>query len=178
MKNLEYSNEEVLFKLQNNDEDVIRYLVDKHHKHLLITSYYITKDITISEDIIQDAFVTLWENRRKLESFSVGYLVTCIKNKSISLNRKRKVDSVRKTVYSYFLEKTVSTNKLENSELGEQLLKTISLIPEKQRECFLLQYVENKSQKEISQLKNITISTIKAHVSMALHFLRKELKKY
>lgn len=129
-----------------------------------------------AEELVQEVFVKVWENRKKLKtelSFK-SYLFT------IALNHIRK----------YFNKKAVSLRYLENlqseAELSEsqsvqdeyyestiqQVNSIIQQMPPRRREIFLKSKLEGKSSKEIATELNISAGTVDNHVSEALRFIR------
>jgi RNA polymerase sigma-70 factor (ECF subfamily) len=65
--------------------------------------------------------------------------------------------------------------KLYVNELKEELHQAIENLPEKCREVFKLSYLDDHRNKEISEILNISVSTVEKHINHALKTLRKTL---
>ena len=132
-----------------------------------------------AEELVQEVFVKVWENRQTLKSelSFKSYLFT------IALNQIRKHFNKRATSLRY-LESLQHDHELtENQEIQnddyESILKQINLIieqmPKRRREIFMKSKLEGKSSKEIAEELNISDGTVDNQVSEALRFIRSRL---
>ena len=64
----------------------------------------------------------------------------------------------------------------ENDERFARVEEKLALLPDKQREVFLKCLVEEKKYQEVADELDVSINTIKKHMSRALKFLRDELQ--
>jgi RNA polymerase sigma-70 factor (ECF subfamily) len=137
------------------------------------------KNETDAEELVQEVFVTVWENRQMLKSelSFKSYLFT------IALNRIRKHFNKKATSLRY-LETLTYESEIPDSQLiydnYESVLQQINLIiermPQRRREIFTKSKLEGKSSKEIAIELDITIGTVDNQVSEALRFIRTQLK--
>ena len=65
---------------------------------------------------------------------------------------------------------------LEYDELSVKYEEVLSILPENQREVFLMSRMEDLTYKEIAGRLDIGVKAIEKRMSLALHTLRKELK--
>ena len=78
-------------RLHDDDIGAFDILYHKYHHAIYRNIYKITKDKEISQDILQDVFIVLWEKRYKIkpdQSVS-GWLFVISFNRSISYLRKK-----------------------------------------------------------------------------------------
>ncbi|WP_296382621.1 RNA polymerase sigma-70 factor [Winogradskyella sp.] len=138
--------------------------------------FYKTQDVDNAEDILQDAFVKLWNNCSKVDYDKVkSYLYTIGNN--MFLNEKKHEKVVR--IYNE-QNKKFDTNEspefvMLEKEFMEKLENTIATLPEKQREVFLLNRIEKKKYKDIAEMLNISVKAVEKRMHLALITMRKEI---
>ncbi len=138
------------------------------------------KNETDAEELVQEVFVIVWENRQILKSelSFKSYLFT------IALNKIRKHFNQKATSLRYIetlnYESEVTDSQLIQDNF-ESVLQQINLIieqmPQRRREIFVKSKLEGKSSKEIAIELDITTGTVDNQVSDALRFIRSQLKK-
>jgi len=157
-------------------------LYKKYSKKLFRFAHSILKSTEESENILQDVFLNLWENRNKVENNSAVkyYIFTTAYNSSITLIRRR----ARETQFIEHLKSLQELNEepvnieVEYNELKSRLAEIIDLLPERQKEVYILHKVEGIKYKEIADRLNISVNTVENHMSRALKTIRKNLGNY
>lgn len=138
--------------------------------------FYKTQDIAEAEDILQDTFIKLWDNCSKIEYDKVKSFIYTVAN-NMFLNEKKHEKVVRK--FSEQHKKNDNNESPEfimiEKEFLEKLEKTIAALPEKQREVFLLNRIENKKYREISEMLNISVKAVEKRMHLALLTMRREI---
>ncbi len=140
-----------------------------------------------AEDIAQEAFVRAYVN---IHTFNVKlkfstWLYRIATNLCIDRMRKKKPD--------YYLDAELSgtdglnmyatvaaaaalpEEELESIELQDAIQKQIMKLPEKYRTVIVLKYIEELSLKEIGEIVNLPIGTIKTRIHRGREALRKQL---
>jgi len=138
------------------------------------------KNESDAEELVQEVFVKVWENRQTLKSelSFKSYLFT------IALNQIRKHFNKKATSLRYLdslqNEPEFSENQAINDDNYEsallQINQIIEQIPPRRREIFMKSKLEGKSSKEIASELNISAGTVDNQVSEALRFIRSHLK--
>ncbi len=138
------------------------------------------KNKTEAEELVQEVFVKVWENRQALKSelSFKSYLFT------IALNRIRKYFNKKATSLRYLeslrTEPEFNESQAVHDEDYESVIKEINFIidqmPPRRREIFMKSKLEGKSSKEIATELNISAGTVDNQVSEALRFIRSQLK--
>lgn len=133
-----------------------------------------------AEDIVQEIFISFYNRRDSIE-FSVSlraYLCKALKFKIMNEFRSKAVRAAyQKTIY-YIHTGSARTNffcAYEYKELAQSISHSVSLLPEKCRQAFLLSRAEDLSYKDISGHLGISVSTVEKHISKALKFLKLDL---
>lgn len=162
---------------QDSDK-AFRYLYDKYASTLrYFSAKYVDDDATI-EDVVQDAFLNLWEKRNefKTESTIKAYLYKIVRSFSVDTIRRRNI--ANRYAEKIVLEKEDQEFFLENiveSEVFQMIQTVFNELPPSCREVYELS-LHGKSHEEISQLLDISINTVKKHKNNANHYMRERLK--
>src|SRR3990170_8718191 len=126
-------------------ERAIEFLYQDYYNSLLRISERKTHDRKASEDIVQEAFADIWENRQRLAQnqnlFVVAHLFTIVKNKSINFY-KRSV-WLNESQSRYLKGEEFDTNQTNDSNLilleeEKPIWRIIATFPQKERECLTL----------------------------------------
>ena len=129
-----------------------------------------------AEELVQEVFVKVWENRLILKSelSFKSYLFT------IALNHIRKYFNKKATSLKY-LESLQNDPEFSENQVDfendyesawQQIILIIEQMPPRRREIFTKSKLEGKSSKEIAVELNITAGTVDNQVSEALRFIR------
>ena len=162
---------------QDSDK-AFRYLYDKYASTLrCFSAKYVDDDATI-EDVVQDAFLNLWEKRNefKTESTIKAYLYKIVRSFSVDTIRRRNI--ANRYAEKIVLEKEDQEFFLENiveSEVFQMIQTVFNELSPSCREVYQLS-LHGKSHEEISQLLDISVNTVKKHKNNANHYMRERLK--
>lgn len=159
------------------DESSLQLLYRHFYKALVAFSNQMVGNIEIAEELVQDTFVSLWQQRHTFKNQGVlkAYLYNAVRNKSISHLRHERVE--RNRIESFELDYKLMMGNDDESyreDLIRQLLLSIDTLPPKQRKIFLLS-IKGKSYEEIAQELNISPETVKKHRMRGLKRLRENL---
>ena len=145
-------------------------------------------DSKIAEDIAQDVFLYVWENRKKIY-FGQGfqsYLFQSGYTRAMDYLRKQHtVMDYAQNVQTDFLETYEKLARNEDSILDhlyskdfyQTLHQLLDKIPEQRRNVFLLAYVDGLKSKDIAEQCNMSQRTVESHIYLTLKFLRERLLK-
>lgn len=140
------------------------------------------KDFETAKELVQDAFITLWEKRESIDTNRPvkSYLTTIIFNRCQNYlrdNRKFNSDVLEIENLLEFSE-NVSSDFLVEAELAGAIKAAIDELPEKCREIFLLNRYENLKYHEIADKLQLSQKTVEAQMSKALQHMRLRLAEY
>jgi len=175
------NNQELVQLLQMGDVYAFDSLFEIYSSKLYGFALKYFKNESDSEELVQEVFVKVWENRQTLKSelSFKSYLFT------IALNQIRKYFNKKANALRYLESLRVDPDFLRNETFQnddyEIVLQQINCIieemPPRRREIFIKSKLEGKSSKEIAAELNISPGTIDNHVSDGLHFIRTRLSK-
>lgn len=126
-----------------------------------------------AEDVVQDAFADLWENRRKLQHVKnlEGYAVQSVKNHCISLMRRHK-ETVSLADIANLQEEDTAAEVALIEERSRKLDRMMNRLPDVQRQAVHLRYIDQLSHEEIQQRLHISSSNVYTTLSRAMSALK------
>ncbi len=159
------------------------------HKYYPGLIFYATRLVgeDDAEDIVQDVFVGVWNQRdhikceEKIQSFLYRAVYThalnVLKHRNIEGDYCTTIQEIHQERVEYYQpDDNEVIQYIENAELKRRIYHTINELPEKCKEVFKLSYLHNMKNKEIADVMGISLRTVEAHMYKALKFLRDHLK--
>ena len=175
-----YNENELVVLLQQQDQQAFSYLYDNYAPALNGVIGRLVEDKTLSEDILQEAFVKIWNNFSSYDS-SKGRLFTWM----INLTRNLTIDTLRSKGYKKQSKISGDEFSVDNIHDGQSVIekfdsmgirkKLTNLKPE-QRLIIDLAYFSGFTQDEIAKQIGIPLGTVKTRMRTALLELRKMLQ--
>ena len=152
-------------------------LYHQYHAVVFANIFKLVRQQEAAEDILQDVFVALWENRHKMEPpHSVGgWLFVVSHNKAMKFLNKM----VREKIQA--LEESTVIAQADEGTDGEQLRleyqaslinEAIDNLSPKKRQVFTLCKLEGKSYEEAALETGISPHTVKEYVAIASKFVK------
>ena len=142
----------------------------------------------VAEDVVQDVFLHVWENRKKLyagEGFH-SYLFQAAYTRCIDYYRKTQsadkynlhMEGAYLEEYNALLRSDASVlEEIYSKDFYEQLHNLLEKLPTQRREVFILTYIEGLKAKEVSERLQIPQRTVESHIYLAIKYLRAHLSK-
>ncbi len=160
-------------ELENNscNEITFQRIFKENSKKLHNFLYYKFGSDSLLEDKVQEAYIKLWENCKKVPpSKAKSFLFTVANN--MMLNKKVHEKVVLK--YSNQIKKNKSINNetpeflYETNEFSEKIQKALASLTEAQRVALLMNRIEGKKHKEIALLLGISNKAVEKRIYGAL----------
>ncbi|MDR2919254.1 MAG: RNA polymerase sigma-70 factor [Tannerella sp.] len=164
----------------NDDEKAFQKLFELFYPALCIYAKKYIEERSIREDIVQDMFVYLWEDRKKLSITTSlrNYLMVAVRNRCFNyLHKEGIIRQYQESISSDYAEPQDEEMYLL-SELYDLLDKTLAKLPETYRLVFEMHRMQGKDYNEIAETLNISVRTAKRYKSQVIDILQKELKDY
>ena len=136
----------------------------------------------VSEEIVQDVFIYLWEKRSVINisiSFK-AYLYTAVRNKSINyLKLQLPKDQMKDDIDNFEISSNYDVeSELTFKELSQKVDEAIDSLPTKCKAIFILSRESGHTYREIAQELDISIKTVENQMVIALRKLREHLHPY
>ena len=175
-----YSEEELIMLLKAKDQYAFSYLYDNYAGALNAVISRMVDDLQLSEDILQEAFLKIWNNFAQYDS-SKGRLFTWMINitrnltidtlRSKGFRKQQKISKDENSVVNYH-DKNTGSDKFDTMGLRKQ----VSNLKPEQRSIIDLAYFAGYTQDEISKELGIPLGTVKTRMRSAILELRKLLE--
>lgn len=172
----------LLKQIKVNDKDAINSIFLAYSKRLYNFAFAYLKTEGDSKDVVQDAFINLWNNRESLREDTnlEAYLFTITRNSVISIFRKK----ITEKEYLKHLRETAIFQYSENDEqydyerLSMRIKNLVDQLPEQRKLIFKLSKEKGLSNKAIAEELNISVKTVEDHMTKARRFLKSQLTDY
>lgn len=169
-----FNEKQLLCAMANDEPGALEQLYTRYWQQLFMAAFNVLKNKAACEDIVQEAFLQLWQRRKALTIHTSleAYLFTI----------------VRYTVFKYIKSEQSHSQVFENLQerlqyitpedivveknIRSQLTGIVNSLPEKCREIYLLSREEQLSHHEIATRLNISTKTVENHITIALKKIR------
>jgi RNA polymerase sigma-70 factor (ECF subfamily) len=170
-------------QLQEFDETAFRKLVDDYRDMVFRTCMGIVRNAYDADDLAQEVFIEVFNSIStfRADSKISTWLYRIAVNKSLnflrSQKRKRFFQSIGLASTSDVPEQSYSSDSIENDQRKQILDAAIQALPENQRTAFILHKIEDLSYKEISEIMEVSLSSVESLLFRAKQNLQKRLLK-
>lgn len=136
----------------------------------------------MAEEVVQTAFIRVWEVRERVEPESsfISFLCTIAKNLLMNMYQRQTVEYV----YNEYLKNTGVDRDSQTEEsidlrfLNEYIDSLAEELPAQRKKIFILSKRQNYTNKEIAEMMGISESTVATQLSLAVKFMREQLMKH
>jgi len=150
---------------------------ERYFDHLVNYANSILYDSILSEDLVQEVFLKLWEKRDKLQiqNSLKEYLFRSVRNRCINSIRNQKLVEVYQNENTSAGDEEHDVSLMDNKEDNIQLLyHAIENLTPKRKQ--ILQYgLFGLKNQEIAEIMGVSVNTLKTQKSHAYRKLRCEL---
>jgi len=167
---------ELLCQLHYGDIQAFDILYHRYSQIIYANILRFLKDETIAEDLLQDVFLRIWENRTKInpEQSFAAFLFTCSRNITFNFKRRLKLEMESEIHLAYGVVESENTidKVLDSKEALVLVEELLSKLPKQRQKIFRLSKLEGKSYQEIAEEMGISIATVRDHIVKANKFIR------
>lgn len=169
----------LLHELNVRNQYAFRFIFESYYRSAVLFAEGVLNNHEYeAEDIVQDAFIKLWNNNEVFSSLSAikSYVYIIVKNACLDKLRKSQVagkyqghaEKQQQLLEADFIEPLIT------AETTKLIQDAIEALPEQGRAVFKLS-LSGKKNHEIAELLNISVNTVKTHKQRALISLRHNL---
>lgn len=151
-----------------------------YHRKLYSVAYRLLENAADAEDLVQEAYLKLWDKREGLMVISnpEAFSVTLVKNMCFDLLRSGKYVLSRQTVELTAVQDISQADNLEVRDEVRQVKDIIAHLPEQQPRIVNLRDVKGCSYEEIEQVTGLNSTNIRVLLSRARKRIREEFNKW
>jgi RNA polymerase sigma-70 factor (family 1) len=168
--------------IAQRDKRVFEVLYKKYYQQLFAVAYRYIGHTQIAEEIVHDVFIIIWNKAEQLNiQYSMkSYLFKSVVNTSLNFLKKEKNEHAKQEAYiSVQDEATINDEVVEADEiLLKNLEHALEMLPEKCRQVMYLSRFGKLKQQEIAMQMDISIKTVKNHLTYGFQKLREHLEKH
>jgi RNA polymerase sigma-70 factor (ECF subfamily) len=166
-------------RIRNGDIGQFESLFRSSYVSLVRYAKTLIKDHDTAEEIVQDLFFKLWQDKEKLkiESSLNGYLFRSVHNRCLHYIEHNRVVERHAEEMAYQPADTQESPSdiLNYKELQEKIATILERLPERCGKIFTMNRFEGLKYTEIAEKLSVSIKTVEANMGRALKEFRKEL---
>jgi RNA polymerase sigma-70 factor (family 1) len=171
----------LLKEFKSGDHASFQKIFGLYSKPLYQFSWSYLKSKEASEDVVQEVFLKLWNNREEIKTDTSfhSYLFTIALNSVRKhFNKLSRSNEVKHEILIDFSrQKPEFDDRRDYQELLDKLQELIERMPDKRRHVFIKKKIEEKSLTEIAEELHIDTKTVEYHITQAMKFLKQEFEK-
>lgn len=165
-------------RAEERDNNWFRKVFDEHYKAIRNFVYYLSGDLSLSDDLTQDVFLLAWEEREKIKNETVkSYLFTIAKNYYFKHHRKKAIRLNFSSTLINEPNKESPEFMMELKEFDQKLQAAIAEIPDQTRAIFLMSRIDQMTYSEIAAMLQLSNKAVEKHMSKALQLLRQKVDR-
>ncbi|MFT3825330.1 MAG: sigma-70 family RNA polymerase sigma factor [Chitinophagaceae bacterium] len=166
--------------LQNEtaiDLEMFDGLYRRYHQAVYANICKMVHEPQAAEDILQEVFLALWENRQKLDAGQVaGWLFVVSYNKAATF-LKKKLKEPAVLLHTEELPEPFVSSESTDEDLYHLKLsiveEAVSHLPARKKEVFRLCRFEGKSYDEVATLLGISVVSVRDYLKQSTQFIKK-----
>tara|TARA_B110000967_G_C18897267_1_gene571661 strand:+ start:2741 stop:3304 length:564 start_codon:yes stop_codon:yes gene_type:complete len=168
--------------LKEGDLKAFSVLFETYYPQLYSYGLKISKDVSVTEDTLQDFFLYVYEHRENLSDLDTisPYLFTAYKRFLLNVIKKN-----RKIKSTDFSEEIIADIKFTKEELiieqetedfrTKNIYKLLNKLPKRQKEAIYLKYYSGLKATEISEIMDINYQSVVNTLHKAIKSLKEEI---
>jgi RNA polymerase sigma-70 factor, ECF subfamily len=167
-------------KISQSDRDAFNALFRALYYPLTYYAFRYTKSQDQACDIVQDAFVLIWQQREEIDPGQSlkSYLYKMVRNKSLNhmrdhTNRMVTLDHLSGNDFEDFKPEQMEDQQKSADQLESKFMTWIDELSDRRKEAFELSRFEGLNHDEIADVMNLSAKTVNNHIVDALSHLRK-----
>ena len=172
----------LVIALKQDDKQAFTRLFHAYYKDLVLFGGTYIPDKSTCEDIVQNIFLKLWNDRKTLEieNSLKSYLLKAVRNYCLDELRHRRIidEHVAYELKSGSIDIDTTENYILYSDLCRQLKNALEQLPPQEREVFEMSRLENIKYQEIANPQYLCQNSGSTHqqgFETASHFIKRFL---
>lgn len=170
-----YDEKALLSQVMQGDEAAFSMLFHSYHNKLGAYILKLTESFPLTEEIVQDVFLAIWQNRAGLDGINrfESYLFVIARNRAFNCLKQIAREKMRKQEWA-------SNRRDESGEEAPHVAygydglieKAVDKLPPQQKKVYLLHNQQGMEFAAIAIQMGLSATTVKKHMSLALRSIR------
>jgi RNA polymerase sigma-70 factor (ECF subfamily) len=165
-------------------------LFEQYRPNFVVVARSYVRDQMVAEDIVNDCFITFWENREKIDLAQniPGYILTSIKNRCLNhlrdqstrLKAQQDIHSTTTRIMALRIA-TLETNDPDHvfaEEVAFIVENEIKKMPTGMQNVFLANRFEDMTYKQVAEKFGLSVNQVDFEIRKAVKLLQAALKDY
>ena len=178
----ENDDEELLALIQDGSHEAFSILVQRHTERFYRLAYRYLQNKETAEDVVQDAFVKLWEDPARWQAERKNKFTTwfyrIVVNLCLDWQKRKKPLELGDQEILIADERQTPDVEVLNKEKHRILENEIAALPERQRTALNLCFEEGLSNQEAAQVMGLHLKALQSLVMRAKTTLKQRMKHY
>lgn len=172
---------EIAGRIRKGDKAEFESLFRSSYVSLVNYAKTLIRDYDTAEEIVQDLFVRIWQDREKfkIKSSVKGYLFRSVYNRCIHHIDHLKVMSRHAEISTYDHGNSAEdpSEILHYKDLQLSIARILERLPERCAKIFCMSRFDGLKYNEIAEELSVSVKTVEANMGRALKEFRKELSE-
>jgi len=164
-------------QIKTSEKELFKQYFDTYYKPIRNYLYYKCGDADVADDAVQQVFMKLWEVLDTIKPETIKALLYSIAT-NILLNHFKH----QKVVYNFVATQTDNNQEsesadfdLQQNEFKAKLQRVLDKMPDKTREVFLMNRLEELKYSEIAERLDLSVKAIEKRMHQALEIVRENI---
>ncbi|WP_412468778.1 RNA polymerase sigma factor [Pedobacter sp. KLB.chiD] len=172
--------DELLLRLQHGDYAAFEIIYHTYKKRIAANLYRLLKSWDAVEDILQELFIRIWQNRstlqtdKKFEAYIFAIAANLVNDHFRKVFKDQKLSE---ELWNRLSEIYHPFDEGSAVAADEELFRNIDQLPPQRKKVFVLCKIEGKSYAEVSRLLEISEAAVNDHITKANRFLKANYDK-
>ena len=151
------------------DRQALQILFERHKDYVYRLARGLLLDQSLADDVVQSVFLRLWEKEFNLQP-NAKFTTWLYR---FALNVSRETGRKKRCLPAAAYAEAAELDELAVDDSGNEVInfydlqKALTQIPQRQREVFILRYLEGFSTRETAQIVGCSEGTVKTHLARA-----------
>lgn len=174
---LSFSEAELARRIRTGDATAFESVFRSHYARLCDFANVIVRAPDVAEEVVQDVFANVWQNRSQLSIRSTlrAYLYTAVRNRALNHHRHAARELALDAQPDPPVMQPDPHVALESSEIRARVRQAMQSLPPRNREVLELRWLHELSHKEIAESLGISLKGVENHLARGLSALRERL---
>ena len=164
-----------------------RFLIQRHKNNIYSYALYMLKNRMDADDVTQEALIRIWKNEEKFNILAArtwimktthNLCIDCLRKRNAALNREFSLDGEYGEIIADANDENDPYKKSESQILTGRIKESIEALPENLKSVFVLFEMQGMKYREISDILNMPINSVKVYLMRARVQLQEALKQY